>query len=711
MNPDFVRLALAGSRNALGRLAAIAGGIALGMAMILLLVGAYIGLGARDARGAWVNIVGTPVAENVVPAEDAVLVARVEDWFMGQRIGRFDIAAPAGVALDMPGMPAPPAPGSFYASPALAALIQSRPADLLGDRYGTLAGLIADSAMVGPDSLVAVVGQDRQTLLGRNGVLTIETVSGVSNGEGIAYRLVTVIGAFGMIFPVLLFVSIATRLGAAQRRETFSTLRLIGATPRQLGLVAGAETLLVAVVGVVLGIVLTEALRPLVALFRVNGTSFFPADLAVPPVLVGAVAVALVLAATFASLVGMWRSGIGPLGASRAMAERRPGLWRIVPLLVGLAAMAGADYGFGTGLLPGGLLLIGLLGGYVLLTVGLVLAGPLVTAWAGALAAKTAKGAAGVIAASRIARHPVAMFRSVSGLVVAVFMVTLFSAASGGVVATFSLVDAPERLPTDALLTVLAEGAEPGAMAGSDSVTGYRPADTASTARMVFAGADLTRLGFDASAAASHVSIAMSHYMALDDLSSVAMQPFDRTADLVPAVLVTRTDGTQEGIERARTALQADASWASAPIMRAESGLMGMNRVLAELATVAYTGAFVTIVIAGLSLALSTAGAMLDRKRVFGLLRLMGMPIRQLDRVIVFETAVPLVAVLALSVGLGYVAAFLILDMLSDAFTVGVPDLLYFGLLALGLLLALAMVAATLGMIRRNTAPTATRFE
>src|SRR5690606_16886953 len=107
MNPDFVRLALAGSRNALGRLAAIAGGIALGMAMILLLVGAYIGLGARDARGAWVNIVGTPVAEDAVPAEDAVLVARVEDWFMGQRIGRFDIAAPAGVALDMPGMPAP----------------------------------------------------------------------------------------------------------------------------------------------------------------------------------------------------------------------------------------------------------------------------------------------------------------------------------------------------------------------------------------------------------------------------------------------------------------------------------------------------------------------------------------------------------------------------------------------------------------------------
>src|SRR5690606_3974432 len=107
-------------------------------------------------------------------------------------------------------------------------------------------------------------------------------------------------------------------------------------------------------------------------------------------------------------------------------------------------------------------------------------------------------------------------------------------------------------------------------------------------------------------------------------------------------------DGTPAGIERARTALQAGASWATAPILRAEDGVAGTNRSLAELATVAYTGAFITIVIAGFSLALSTAGAMLDRKRVLGLLRLMGMPAGQLDRVVVFEAAVPLVAVLGL---------------------------------------------------------------
>src|SRR5690606_7804204 len=114
-----------------------------------------------------------------------------------------------------------------------------------------------------------------------------------------------------------------------------------------------------------------------------------------------------------------------------------------------------------------------LLGGYAAITLGLVLVGPLLTAWAGALAARRAGSAASLIAANRIARHPASLFRSVSGLVVAVFMVTLFSAASSGVVSGMALVEAPDRLQPDALLTRLAPGADITAItAGTDGVIG-----------------------------------------------------------------------------------------------------------------------------------------------------------------------------------------------------------------------------------------------
>jgi hypothetical protein len=47
-----------------------------------------------------------------------------------------------------PGIPRDPGPGQYYASPALAALLRSTPANQLADRYpGHLAGTIGDAAM------------------------------------------------------------------------------------------------------------------------------------------------------------------------------------------------------------------------------------------------------------------------------------------------------------------------------------------------------------------------------------------------------------------------------------------------------------------------------------------------------------------------------------------------------------------------------------
>ena len=125
----------------------------------------------------------------------------------------------------------------------------------------------------------------------------------------------------------------------------------------------------------------------------------------------------------------------------------------------------------------------------------------------------------------------------------------------------------------------------------------------------------------------------------------------------------------------------------------------------------AYLGMFVAIAIAGLSLAVATASAVLDRKRVLGLMRLMGMPVSVLRRVITREAAVPLLTVLLLSVGLGFVVAWLMVTFIDDTYQMTWPEPGYFMALGLSLLLALGAVTATFGLIRGTSPMTSTRFE
>ena len=45
--------------------------------------------------------------------------------------------------------------------------------------------------------------------------------------------------AAALLFPVLIFIATATRLSAARREQRFAAMRLVGATPRQVSVIAG----------------------------------------------------------------------------------------------------------------------------------------------------------------------------------------------------------------------------------------------------------------------------------------------------------------------------------------------------------------------------------------------------------------------------------------------------------------------------------------
>ena len=82
------------------------------------------------------------------------------DLYDGQTIDRFDVAATGASSPVPPGIPRDPAPGQYYASPALIALLRGVPANQLADRFpGRLAGAIGDAALPSPASLVVIVGR------------------------------------------------------------------------------------------------------------------------------------------------------------------------------------------------------------------------------------------------------------------------------------------------------------------------------------------------------------------------------------------------------------------------------------------------------------------------------------------------------------------------------------------------------------------------
>ncbi|WP_326962320.1 FtsX-like permease family protein [Arthrobacter sp. MP_M7] len=739
----MLKLAVVGSRSAYGWLAGIAGGVAVGVCLLLLLWGGANGLSTRDDRGAWLRETGRPsVAAS--PTEDpttsgpgtpvpltadtVLMEANPVEVFHDQLINRRDVAALGTTTVKIPGIGNPPAPGRYYASPALQRLIESTPRDELGDRFGTFAGTIDAAALPGPDSLIVVTGTPEAELR-QNGraSLVSDFTTDPYGGSAAAYSTVLSIGAIAVFFPVLLLISIVTGLGAAQRRERFATLRLIGASPQVVSRIAAVETAVPSLIGAVLGVVLALVLRPAAAQIPVNGTRMFAADLATGWVAAAAVVAVVVAASALVAGQRTARAGIGPLGVTRAMHEKTPTMWRSVPLLAGLVAMITAVLMIRLG--EAGLLWLTsplLILGFLLILVGIVVIGPWLTRLVSRIGLRQARSAAGVIAASRILKTPVATFRAVSGLVIAVFVVSVFAGGSSIIESTEVRPARPGLLQPTSLHATVGTGHTPAQAAevarqamelpGIRSATvGYGPGALSGPdagPEIYLRSADAAGLGFEDIPATKTVAVDASflHYWTKQPLA-LTPEPAANLDGLAPVVIVLGTDGTPAAMDRARTALNGSVITAIPATSTLDVNLQSSTRLIQGLAVLAYLGMFVAIAIAGLSLAVATASAILDRKRVLGLMRLMGMPVSVLRRIITREAAVPLLTVLLLSGGLGFLVAWLMVTFIDDTYRMTWPAPKYFMALGLSLLLALGAVTATFGLIRGNTAMTATRFE
>jgi hypothetical protein len=442
-----LRLVIGGGREAITRLVVLTVAVGLGVGLLLTAVAATNAVTTWNNRHDWFWTGTAWVLPGPATGVAPLWWHPSGDLFESQQINRFDVA-PTGTSSPVPpGIPSDPGPGQYYASPALAALLRSTPANQLADRYpGHLVGTIGEAALPSPNSLVLIVGRTPAQLAHTANSVRVTSLSATVPGrpgsdrsevnrQGLFYLppnggapasatdLILSVVALAILAPVLIFIATATRLSAARREERFAAMRLAGATRKQVSLLAATESTAAGILGVAAGFGIFFLLRTPVAGIPFIGAPFFPGELSLSLLDVLVVAIGVPVAAAVAARLALRRVHISPLGVARRATPKPPRAWQLVPLLTGLAELGFWAVRGHPASISGQVQAF--VSSFALILVGLFIAGPWLTMAAARAMARWTSRPGTLIAARRLADDPRAAFRAVSGLVLALFITTV----------------------------------------------------------------------------------------------------------------------------------------------------------------------------------------------------------------------------------------------------------------------------------------------
>ena len=784
-----LRLVISGGREAVTRLVVLAVAVGLGVGLLLTAVAATNAVSASNNRHAWFYTGTVSVPAGQAAAGTAPLWWHPSgDIFDGQTISRFDVAATGALSPVPPGIPRDPAPGTYYASPALTALLRATPADQLAGRYpGHLAGTISDAALPSPSSLVIVIGRTPAQLAhSPNSVqvtsiaATVPTGPGQPNPKGLQYTppdaaggentidFILAVVALAILAPVLIFIVTATRLSAARREQRFAAMRLVGATRRQVSLIAVVESAVAGILGMAAGFGIFFVLRVPVAGIPFIGQPFFPGELSLSLLDILVVAIGVPVAAAVAARLALRRVHISPLGVARRATPKPPRAWQVLPLLAGLA-----ELGFWTvrGQPPGVYAqILAFFSSFALLLIGLFIAGPWLTMAAARAMARWTSHPGTLLAARRLSDDPRAAFRAVSGLVLALFITTVAVVA----ITTQNAKDltrfgsaAEANVLTDqvSVSNQVANAYRPGSNRGG-TATGPAAAVAPLAAQLsvipgvhgvlvVRADPGLTipgrfhdlgvqQFGFDSNGQVTPVPAGVVSCAQLAAVPALGRCPAGATAAAFPAdgfngslfgldataitwpaasvpaarldtlgvdAINVATNGTTSAVERVRTLLENASAYPGVSTPSTIGDIIAQdNTTKSAYQQLANVVILVSLPIAGCTLAAGIAAGLADRKRPFSLLRLTGARLATLRRVVALEGAIPLLAVAAVAIGTGFAGAAMFATEAQQHPMVA-PGAAYYFLTAGGIVVSLAIIAATFPLLARITGPEVARNE
>jgi hypothetical protein len=741
-----LHMTLRSGREALVRLLVIAVSVGIGVGLLLSVLSMY---------HAYQGTVGKPCWECThTQAQDGKLLWNYsQDVYAGKTIERLDVATLASGAPVLPGLSAMPAAGQYYASPALAALLRSLPADELADRFpGTFAGTIGPEALQSPDALAVVIGRPSAELASQPRTIRVDAIQTSPRGLSTSqfYQFGFALGAVALLVPMLVLIGTATRMAAARREERYAAMRLVGAEQAQINLVASVDAVVGAVIGALAGIAVYAALRPFLPSLPLLGYRFFGTSITPTAWGYAGALLAVPAAAALTCLASLRRVRISPFGVTRRTTPQTPRFVRVLPLLAGLAVFmipllaAPSDQRRSPGLAVLAL---------VLVMAGLMIAGPWLTMMSARLLAGWTRGGSGLLAARRLADNPRAAFRTVSGLVLAVMVGTALAALVPAAIASedtprtgaladvlrvgFDQRDPGDQRPDKAVVGLTPQRAAPllaavAQVPGASLIPLYHPTPADDELPgMGFRGPDVVIRCADARSVPALGTCPAGANAVLVDASAMYTDNLRALDEYLPFITagspVTADDGSQQLIqalmvradsaatlERVRTVLsgyRADIDQDISPMTFGEVGAVRAKLYL-QIQRVVTILAGLTLLIAGCALAVGVSGSLVERKRPFTLLRVTGTGVGTLYRTVLLETVLPLIAATVVAAGVGVAVAYPIARALApDRHGLVLPHASYYLTLTGGLLTAMVLIGACLPILGRITATEKVRFE
>ncbi|MFF0014149.1 FtsX-like permease family protein [Streptomyces sp. NPDC005374] len=593
-----------GRRGLQSRLLA-AGAAAVGAFVLLIMLAAALGSGARADRTAWRT--PEPVKHGTAVQALATTYVRHEPVTvvsLAQLAGRPGTPAP-------PGLKAFPAKGSVYVSPALASLLHRLPANQLADRFPKVSsyGTIGAAGLASPDELVVVVGRaPTDPAMSEKAVgSTVYDFDQAARAEitgfsGTHRSLFTytdqptaLLGVALLVMPVVVLAAASGRLGAARREQQLAALRLAGATPRQIIGMTALESAALGAAGALTGAALYGVLLPLLAEVPYGIGGWYTGELWVGLPWLAAVVLAVTGLITVSAVSMLRQVATSPLGVAQQANPRRTRWIRFV-LFVAVLLYVWNSTGGQVSTRQVVVLLLLFYGAFWLF-------GPWVVDRLGRLVSRFARRPATLLAGRRLSDDPRGAWRTVSGLVLAGFAAGFFAVS----------------------------------MIGTDG-SGHRDQVAVAGAR----ASEVRTLLRDAGIGAT--------------VRTVGEDDWDGLLNGTPGVIAHVTGGGQARLDTAVTALTA-ANPGRLPYTQ-DYATAGDRSAIGRFGEVSTATLALSFLVATTSAGLTAAAGVLDRRRIYGLLRLAGTPLRVLDRARVRETVIPLVVLAGGTTALGVYASY-----------------------------------------------------
>lgn len=335
------RFATSGGRQGWLRTLLTAVGVALGVAVLLLAAAVPEMIAGYDAReearsGAYLTL-----PQDVPPSADSVLSKDANNRYGGGELFGRLLQADGATPATPPGVEKVPAPGEMLVSPALAELLRSPAGEHLAERLdGRVVGTIGEEGLLGPGELAFYKGAD--DLSTETGAVRVTDFSSPKENAPLepALLLLVVVACAVLVMPVAVFVATAVRFGGEQRDARLAALRLVGADVATSRRIAAGESLVGALLGLLLGGWFFLLGRAFIGRVELFGFSVFPVDVAPSLGLGLLIVLGVPVSAVAVTIVALRGVAIEPLGLVRRSEERSRRLWwRLLPPAGGAALL------------------------------------------------------------------------------------------------------------------------------------------------------------------------------------------------------------------------------------------------------------------------------------------------------------------------------------------------------------------------------------